>query len=127
MKALQIISLFLLIGISFSCDKETTQAQDAKALEKIFAEIETMAKSKACNDSSQWMYTNYGAKACGGPVGYIAFPTNIDLAKFYKKVEKHRSAQKSYNAKWGIMSDCSIPQEPNGVACEDGKPVLIYE
>ena len=127
MKALQIVSLFLLIGISFSCDKETTQAQDAKALEKIFAEIETMAKSKACNDSSQWMYTNYGAKACGGPVGYIAYSTKINTVLFLKKVNQHRTAQSAYNEKWGILSDCSIPQEPNGVACEDGKAVLIYE
>jgi len=31
-----------------------------------------------------------------------------------------------FNEKWGIISDCSIPSQPNAVICENGNPVLEY-
>lgn len=128
MKTLKFITLFLLAGICFSCsdDDGLTQENEAAALNELFFEIQNLASSKDCTDSSEWTFTSYGEKGCGGPVGYIAYSTEIDTVLFLEKIEEHRIAQQNFNKKWGIISDCSLPMEPEGVRCEDGRPVLEY-
>ena len=128
MKKLKFIAIFLLIGICLSCssDDGLTQEQEGNNLNEMFSEIESLASSVNCNDSSEWTFTSYGEKACGGPVGYIAYSKNIDTVLFLKKIEAHRTAQQKFNEKWGIISDCSLPAEPSGVICENGNPVFEY-
>jgi hypothetical protein len=136
MNRLNLMAIFLLIGICFSCsynsliqpnvDEELSQEQEIKNLTQLFSEIEVMASSKRCNDSSEWTFTSFGSKACGGPIGYIAYSTTIDTLLFLEKIEKHRISQKALNEKWGIISDCSLPTEPQGIICEEGKPVFGY-
>lgn len=120
--------IFFLLVLCFSCsdDDGLTQKQEADNLEQMFSEIESMAFSVDCNDSSEWTFTSYGDKACGGPVDYIAYSTNIDTALFLQKIEEHRIAQQKFNKKWGIISDCSLIVEPSGVICEDRNPVFEY-
>jgi len=120
-----IIGMVLLLSVCFSCKEEDfTQEQDAQNLSQMLSEITSMAASVACDDSSEWMTTSYGSKACGGPVGYIAYSQNIDTALFLEKVEAHRDAEDEFNRKWGVISDCALAAEPKGVICEDGKPVF---
>ena len=128
MKELKFIAIFILIGICFSCgsDDGSNQEQEAKNLNEMFSEIERLASTVICNDSSEWAFTSYGEKACGGPVGYIAYSTNIDTVHFLEKIEAHRIAQQKFNEKWRIISDCSLPAEPNGIVCENGNPVFEY-
>jgi len=128
MKSLKLIAISLLMGICFSCsnDEGITQEQEAANLSENLAEIEGMATAKNCDNPSEWTFTDYGEKACGGPVGYIAYSTNIDTELFLEKIEAHRVAQKRFNEKWGIISDCSLPAEPGGIICDNGNPVFIY-
>lgn len=127
MKHIKSIGLILLLGILFSCNNdEQTQEQESDNLQQMLSEIKSMANNESCTAAEEWRITDYGAKACGGPIGFIAYSSKIDTAKFLKKVEKHRNAQTNYNEKWGIVSDCSIPPQPNGVDCVDGVPVLEY-
>ena len=123
------IVFLLFIGVNFSCsddDDEMSRAQEAEILQEMFAEIDSLASSEDCEDASEWTFTAYGSKACGGPIGYIAYSTNIDTESFLNQVEEHRISQQEFNEKWGIISDCSVPQEPEDVICEDGNPVLVY-
>lgn len=125
MNKLGIIGMVLLLVICFSCkDEELTQAQDLQNLNQIFSEITSMATSVTCEDASNWLTTSYGSKACGGPVGYIAYSQAIDTKLFLEKVEEHREAQDEFNKKWGIISDCALAVEPKEVRCENGKPVF---
>ncbi len=125
MNKLKVIVLTLLVGLCFSCkDEELTQVQEAQNLDQMFSEITILAASVACDDSSEWKTTSYGSKACGGPIGYIAYSQAIDTALFLEKVEAHRTAQEEFNRRWEIISDCALAAPPNGVVCEDGKPVL---
>jgi hypothetical protein len=128
MKKTHFIGIMLLLGICLSCDNdnELTQEQEAENLSELFAEIESLATMQDCTDASVWNFTSYGHKACGGPVGFIAYSTTIDTVLFLEKIEKHRAAQHEYNIKWGITSDCSIPAQPTSVVCENGKPVFEY-
>ena len=124
---LGILSTLLMLLISFSCEDDSlSQEQEEQKLRSLFDEIQEMANSKDCEDASNWTYTAYGEKACGGPVGYIAYSTLIDTASFLDKVDEHRAAQQEFNQKWGITSDCSVPQEPDDVICENGDPAFVY-
>lgn len=122
--------IFLLATLAFlSCsndNKGSTQEQEAQQLSKMFVEIEALASSESCVETSEWTFTSYGSKACGGPIGYIAYSQNIDTALFLQKIEEHRIAQQAFNEKWGIISDCTVPQEPRTVVCENGKPVFEF-
>ncbi len=107
-------------------DNDLTQEEESANLNALFVEIQEMASSVPCNDPSAWAYTAYGDKACGGHVGYIAYPTSIDTAVFLEKIEEHRKAQEAFNEKWQVISDCLLPGEPSAIRCEDGAPVFEY-
>jgi len=126
-KILAIVFLFI---VAKSCDekddKNLTQQQESEMLNELLTEIQNLASSEDCIDALAWTYTAYGSKACGGPVGYMAYSKTIDTTTFLNKIEKHKSAQGKFNNKWGIMSDCSVPPEPDSVICEKGSPVFMY-
>lgn len=128
MKKAQRIGMYLVIGLCLGCsnDDALTQEQEAAHLEQLFTEIEYLAHQESCDNAAEWSFTSYGNKACGGPIGYIAFATTIDTTLFFERIEEHRAAQQAFNQKWGIFSDCSLPPQPSAVICEDGKPVLAY-
>ena len=58
--------------------------------------------------------------------GYIAYSKNIDTASFLEKIEKYTKAEKEFNIKWSIISDCSLAAVPITVECQNGYPTLIY-
>lgn len=128
MKLIKIIVLLLVCSQS-SCsnsDDDLTKEQEEQKLAEMITEIEKLASSQVCKDSTQWTFTCFGSKACGGPVGFIAYSQNIDTLLFLKKIEQHKIAQTAFNEKWGIFSDCSLPTEPKGVLCENNTPVFVY-
>ena len=92
----------------------------------LFNEISTIAYSVSCTDSSNWNFTAYGAKACGGPQGYIAYSNEIDVTAFLEKIAIYTQAEKEYNFNYGVVSDCSVPIEPKSVTCSNGYPILNY-
>ena len=93
---------------------------------KLFDEISVLSYSISCTNSNDWTFTSYGRKACGGPKGYIAYSTQIDTVDFLQKIATYSQAEKDYNFKWGIISDCAIPNEPKSVTCKNGFPTLNY-
>lgn len=128
MKNVKFIGVIFLSGILFSCNNNNglSQEQEAQNLNELFFKIENLSTSENCDNSAEWTFTSYGSKACGGPVGFIAYSTNIDTELFLKRIEEHRIAQEKYNQKWDIISDCSVPAKPSGINCENGNPVFEY-
>ena len=122
--------LFLLV-LSLTCfaceESSSTQEQEARELEELFAEIEHLSTSIPCESTSSWAFTTYGHKACGGPSRYIAFSLQIDTEDFLQRVAVHATKAKHYNQRWGATSDCSIPPSPTGIDCENAKAILIYD
>ncbi|MGY8915908.1 MAG: hypothetical protein ACKVJF_12610, partial [Flavobacteriales bacterium] len=66
------------------------------------------------------------SKPCGGPQGYIAYSSSIDTTAFLELIEEHKSAEKENNEKQGLISDCSVPDEPTGIICENEEAILVY-
>ena len=102
------------------------QEKEHRALMDLFEEFNNLAYSETCIDVSNWTFIAYGSKACGGPQGYIAYSTKIDTITFLQKVEAYTNAEKAFNIKWGIASDCAITNAPKGIECQNGFPTLIY-
>ncbi|MFB9052481.1 hypothetical protein ACFFVB_05255 [Formosa undariae] len=127
MEKLKCIGILFVIGLCFSCSvHEKTQEQEAQNLNQLYSEIKNLATSENCNDATTWTFTPYGNKVCGGPVGYIAYSTTIDTELFLETVAQHRTAEKAFNEKWGMVGPCNVPPQPTGISCEDGHPVLEY-
>jgi|SRR5690625_2565418 len=128
MKKLRMIGIFLFAGVIFSCqiNNGSTQKQEAERLNQLLSEIKNLASSVNCEESSAWHFSSFGSKACGGPVGYIAYSKEIDTVHFLEKIKEHKIKQEKFNEKWNILSDCSVPPKPTGVICKDSKPSFNY-
>lgn len=127
MKKILFTVIFLFFVLA-SCDKndDSTKEGEAEKLSEMLDEIVSLSESANCVDPADWNFTAIGNKACGGPTGYIAYSNEIDVDKFLEQVEKYSLAQKEFNVKWEISSDCSLPAEPLGIVCENGKPKFEY-
>ena len=120
------IIVLMLFAACTTNSKSTTQDEELKALQMQFNELVDISNSMVCDEVSDWTFAPYGSKACGGPQGFIAYSNKIDVASFLTMLEAYSKAEKAYNIKWEVFSDCSIPIAPSSIGCEDGKAVLIY-
>lgn len=102
------------------------QEKDHRILMDLFNEIQNLAYSESCSNTTNWNFVAYGSKACGGPQGYIPYSKNIDTALFLNKIEEYAKAEAAFNIKWSVASDCAITNPPKNVECQNGYPVLIY-
>lgn len=102
------------------------QEEDHRNLMDLFDEILNLANSKICTNVADWKITPYGAKACGGPNGYVAYHKEINEGEFLQKIETYTNEEKKYNVKWGIVSTCDVTPRPTSVQCQNDKPVLQY-
>lgn len=102
------------------------QEKDHQVLMELFNEMYNLAYSLTCSDANEWDFVAYGSKACGGPKGYIPYNKNIDVATFLKKVNAYTKAEKEFNIKWGIISDCAVVNPPKSIDCQYNYPVLTY-
>lgn len=128
MKTSLLLTSLLLFAFT-ACESDSlglTKEQEQLALDQKRAEIENLSTSVVCDDSSTWAYTGIGGKACGGPTGYIAYSTSINVEEFLQKVEEFTLAEDRFNKKWNIGSNCSVPPQPIGINCENGLAVLVF-
>lgn len=134
MKHLLKIIIFLTVVTSlFFCSKNevlvsrnTTCEEDQLTIENKLQEIIKLSESIPCTDASSWKFVSYGAKACGGPVGYIAYSTKLNVQNFLTKVNDLTKFQNEVNKKCNLVSDCTVPIEPKGIRSENNRPVFYY-
>lgn len=104
----------------------TEREKDHAELMELFNDLSAISLSVSCDNENDWTYTAYGAKACGGPKGFIAYSNKIDTDAFLQKIAVYTNLEKAYNEKWGIVSTCDLPKQPKDVECNNGYPVLKY-
>lgn len=120
-----IILFFCFVG----CERKNpinSKEIDEQELFNLRSEINELSEQVNCENNANWKFTAIGAKACGGPTGFIAYSANINEVEFLKKVDLYTQKQKAFNAKWAIGSDCSAPSPPKAIECVNGKPKFIY-
>ena len=121
--------LLLLTFLTVSCsDKDINidQDQENKTLEKLSAEISSIANESVCSGQYVCDFVGVGSKPCGGYRGYLVYSTSIDVTSFLKKVKKYNELENKYNIKYGIISDCMILMPPSGTTCKNGKCKIVY-
>lgn len=131
MKPLKQYACLLLLGLffTFGCKKgkQQNKIQDEKQLQTIMVKIKALAESSKCTENQPLKFKAIGAKACGGPTGYIGYSTSIDTEELEKLVDQYTDLQKEFNKKWQITSDCMYLMPPKLIKCENGQPVLVYQ
>lgn len=117
-----------LLAIVFSCTNniESSKDEDLAELSALQEEIELLVESGVCSGNSDCDYIAFGSKACGGPKTYLVFSTSINVELLQKKVATYSALENSFNKKWGIISDCSVPAPPLNVTCIAGKCTAVY-
>jgi|SRR5690554_797967 len=123
--------LLLLAMALGACENEQLlvgdREHDNQHLERLWREIDSLSGLYPCEEASEWRFTAIGAKACGGPTGYVAYAVHLDEEDFLEKVERYTRLQDAYNRKWNVISDCMFLTPPDRVVCEDGKPKLLWD
>lgn len=109
-----------------SISNKTSKEEDNATLGEILKTVMETAQINSCISSADFNIIPIGSKACGGPVGFIPYNRGIDTNCFYQLVNFYGEQMQKFNTKHGIASDCSVPQMPKGVKCENNKPVLFY-
>lgn len=122
------LSVFLLMFLAFGCESVDSENPVVYPtdMQKVYKEMVSLSESETCSDSEDWLFTAYGSKACGGPIGYIAYSKKIDQNYFLGLVDRFTGLQAEYNRKTGAVSDCALALRPTRVSCENGKPKFIY-
>jgi hypothetical protein len=122
------LSVFLLMFLAFGCESVDSENPVVypSDMQEVYKEMVALSESETCSDSEEWIFTAYGSKACGGPIGYIAYSKKIDQNYFLGLVDRFTELQADYNRKTGAVSDCALAVRPTRVTCENGKPKFIY-
>lgn len=112
--------------ISLKPENNLSQQQDKEPLTKLIKEIEATIQKETCTDAADWNFAPIGAKPCGGPSSYIAYPKKME-SQILPQIEKFTEMQTAFNKKYQLISDCMLITEPTGIECVDGKAVLTSE
>lgn len=106
---------------------EDSQKYDQAQLDKLKTEIEAEISKEKCTEATvnNWKPAAMGAKACGGPKYYVAYPSKME-ATILPKIENYNNKEKEFNQKYNISSDCSFIGEPVGIRCISGKAEVVY-
>ncbi|MDF1517165.1 MAG: hypothetical protein P1P79_04405 [Lutibacter sp.] len=117
-----------LLAIVFSCtnNTESSKEEDLVELTALQEEIVLLVDSGVCLENFDCEYIPFGSKACGGPKTFLVYSTSIDVDLLQQKVATYNVLENSFNKKWGIISDCSVPTPPTKVKCVNGKCTTIY-
>ena len=126
-KIISLIAILFSLFLYTSCDNEITEEEDKVRLENMEQEILNFINDLSCTDSTDCRYIGFGAKPCGGYWKFLIYSvTNVDSVQLNKKVREYNEYNETLNAKYGWISDCSLPPIPV-IKCLDGECVNINE
>jgi hypothetical protein len=86
---------------------------DQQKLRQMRTVIDSLVGTAACDSVEDCRYTGLGAKACGGPQGYLIYSvTQTDTAALAVKVAEYNRFEQEMNRTYGYVSDCAMVAEP---------------
>lgn len=103
---------------------ENSQKYDQAQLDKLKASIESEISKEKCTDAAEWTFAPMGAKGCGGPQLYIAYPKKME-ATILPKINDYTEKVKAFNQKYSTVSDCMMVMPPTSIKCVNGKAELV--
>lgn len=74
-----------------------------------------------CDDPAECRFIAFGDKPCGGPWSYLIYSSsNVDSVALGELVAEYNQYNEEINRRYNLMSDCSVPNEPN-LGCLGGR------
>ena len=93
------------------------QGEDAASL---LVRIRNGIGGAACTDDAQCKTLPVGARACGGPEGYLPYSTGVKSSEpLVDLAARHAARRRADVAASGMMSTCEIITDP-GATCVKG-------
>lgn len=90
-----------------------------------YGQIKTLIGAAACTSTAQCRTLPLGARACGGPEGYLAYSTANNAETALKALgERYKQERKASNEASGMVSDCRFMMDP-GAVCQAGTCQLV--
>ncbi|MED5619340.1 hypothetical protein [Ideonella sp. BN130291] len=90
----------------------------------LLTQLQQAVGTAACKEDAECRTLPVGAKACGGPSGYIAWSaTQSDGALLERLAREHAKAESARNARSGMVSNCMMESDP-GARCVAQRCVL---
>jgi hypothetical protein len=120
------VALWNLSGTAAAVEPPATPAS-APLSAGLLAQVTTLIGDAECDNQSQCHAVGVGAKACGGPAGYLAWSEKkTDPNALRTAVEAQSRAQIDENKTSGLASNCMVTPMPTAVCrprALDGKKV----
>ena len=111
---------------SFQCEENRAPLEvTPEQLEQKKQEILDYIQSFSCTNGSDCSYIAFGAKPCGGPREYLAFPNAINFQTLQNMVADYYALDNQYNIQTAAVSDCMVVNPPNSLDCESGDCIII--
>jgi len=90
-------------------------------------ELRELVGPAACSADTQCRSLAVGAKACGGPAGYLAWSTEgTDATRLAALAARQAQAQRREHETSGLRSNCALVTDP-GAACVAGRCQLATQ
>lgn len=125
---MRLLSLIFLLGCT-ACGTSAPPVTPAppaarSAPPALLAEMRALAGAAACTDSAQCKTVPLGARACGGPEGYLAFSSaTTAVAPMEALAARYAEQRRAAHAASGMLSTCQFMPDP-GAQCRAGVCVL---
>lgn len=128
MKSFTFLILTLMLFISCISDDSNTATYESELseLNLLKDQIEALASTSACNESSDCEFIAFGSKPCGGPWSYLVYSTSIDTDQLENLIEDYNQKETVFNLKWDVVSDCSLAIPPTSINCENNICIPVY-
>ncbi len=129
MRKFVFLALISLLTIAMQCKTDNTNLtfeEEKKLLTELKLEIENLANTSVCNDSTECKFIAFGSKPCGGPWQYLIYSTSIDTDKLEDLVGNYNQKEDDFNRTWNVVSDCSFALPPTNINCENNTCVAVY-
>jgi hypothetical protein len=124
MKYLIRIALLFVLLPSFQCDEDDNRTTPEILAEKK-QEILNYINSFSCANATECLSIAFGAKPCGGPREYLAYPNTVDQNTLETLVSEYYEMDHQYNIEIGAVSDCMLVNPPNTINCVNGVCTII--
>ena len=86
----------------------------------LLVQIRNTIGSASCSESVQCKTVGVGARACGGPEGYLAYSTSVTAsAPLEALAARHAERRRSAASASGMVSACNVLPDP-GAVCDQG-------
>ena len=110
------LGLALLTLASVACAVETPPSDNASSA-NLLPPIKALIGDAACDGDAQCHSLGIGAKACGGPSGYLAWSSRrTDGAELNALAARHAKTEREAQERSGMLSNCQFLPDP-GARC----------